>query len=181
MSSSLATNPHIYKKGKILMVRRLNEGLGKEPKNFTFSSLPGNARITTIIASTNNLNQITGRILLGVYKLLSYFGLSKDPSDKFSKGPSVFGKYCATYFYRSESNPTSSNRNKVEEMKNLLIEHNAKILNLLSKNNEEVKKLAEEVKRLCDNKHDIPISRKEVLDFTSKLGEIEEYLRKILG
>lgn len=169
--SSLAINPHIFKKGKVLNFKRLNEGLekDKEPKNFIFSSLPGSARITTIIASTNNLNQITGRVLLGVYKLLSYFGLSKDPSDKFSKGSSVFGKYCATYFYRGE-NSSSSSKNKLEELKDLLTQQNANI-----------KRLAEMVGRLCDNKHDIPISRQEVLDFTTKLVEIEEYLRKILG
>lgn len=65
-------------------------------------------------------------------------------------------------------------------MKNLLTEQNAKIMNLSVKNNEEIKRLAEEVERLCNNKHNIPISRKEVLDLTSKLGEIEEYLRMSL-
>lgn len=176
MSSFLAVNPHIYKKGKILNFKRLNEGVGKEPKNYIFSSLPGSARITTIIASTNNLNQMTGRILLGVYKLLSYFGLSKDPSEKFSKEPSIFGKYEASYFQRGGSGSSSSS-SRLEDIKNLLTEHK----NLLVTHNKEIKKLTEQVERLSDNKHDIPISRKEVVDFTSKLMEIEEYLRKILG
>lgn len=179
MTTSLPVHPHIYKKGKVLNLKRLSEVEGQELKNYTFSSHPGSARITTIIASTNNLNQITGRILLGVYKMLSYFGLSKDPSEKFSKASSLFGKYGTTYFQRGGSGSSSSSR--LEDIKNLVNEINNKAMNLLVKNNEEIKMLTEQVEKLSNNKHDIPISRKEVLDFTSKLIEIEEYLKKILG
>lgn len=180
MTTTLPVNPHIYKKGKILNLKRLSEEVEQDLKNYTFSSHPGSARITTIIASTNNLNQITGRILLGVYKMLSYFGLSKDPSEKFSKAPSYFGKYCTTYFQRGGSSGSSSS-NRLEEIKNLINEINNKAMNLLVKNNEEIKKLTEQIDKLSKNKHEIPISRKEVVDFTSKLIEIEDYLRKILG
>lgn len=78
----LTMHLHIYKKGNILNLMRLNEGVDRSKTNYIFSSKVGNNILNTIISVTNNVNQITGRILKSIYNLLSYFGLGKDPSEK---------------------------------------------------------------------------------------------------
>lgn len=99
--------------------------------------------------------------------MLSYFGLSNDPSEKLSKKPSIYGKFAATYLQRG------GGISRLEDMKSLLVEQDAKI-----------KKLAKQEDQLSKSKNDLPITREEVLEvlgFTSKLNEIKEYLNKILG
>lgn len=149
-------HPHIYKKGKILNFKRLNEGVDKTGRNYIFSGKVGINSINTIVSSTNNLNQITGRILLGIYNLLSYFGLCKDPSEKLSKTPRVFDKF-STFYKR---------QNEFEILKD--------IKNLLIKQNERIERLDDKINHLSSKKSESHI-------FTSKLNEIEEYLKKILG
>lgn len=95
---TLAMHPHIYNEGQILNFKQLNEGIDPNPTQFCFSGSIGNKSITTLISSTNNLNQITGRALLGIHKLLSYFGLVHDPSEIFFKIPSIFNNFQQTFF-----------------------------------------------------------------------------------
>lgn len=134
----------------------MNEGVDKTERNYIFSGKVGINSINTIVSSTNNLNQITGRILLGIYNLLSYFGLSKDPSEKLSMTPRVFDKF-STFYKR---------QNEFEILKD--------IKNLLIKQNERIERLDDKINHLSSKKSESHI-------FTSKLNEIEEYLKKILG
>lgn len=151
-------HPHIYKKGKILEFKKLNEGIDIEPRNYIFSGVLGSNSLNTIVSSTNNLNQITGRCLLGIHKLLSYFGLSKDPSEKISKSPTIFNRY-SNYVRKGSEIEIEI----LKDIKKLLVRQNAKIEGLEA-----------QISQLRNTKYD-----NEALD--KKLNEIEEYLKKILG
>lgn len=157
-------HPHIYKDGQIISFKQLDEGTDTNPTQFCFSGSTGNKSITTLISSTNNLNQITGRILLGVFNLLSYFGISKDPSEE-SKTSNVFRHFHKTFLREEEAK-----KNNFEEIKILL-----------KKQIEKSDLLEAQLNNMFAKRNDVPISRDEVLNFTSKLTEIEVYLKKILG
>lgn len=151
-------HPHIYKKGKILEFKKLNEGIDLEPRNYIFSGVLGSNSLNTIVSSTNNLNQITGRCLLGIYNLLSYFGLSKDPSEKLSRTPPIFNRF----------------NNSVKKGSDIEIEILKDIRKLLVKQNAKIEGLEAQMSQLRNTKYD-----NEALDL--KLNGIEEYLQKILG
>lgn len=82
--------PHIYKKGQIFKLKRLTGSTTE--RRFLFGSLQGT--LPGVIRHCNNLNEITSRCLLGIWKLNSFFGISRDPTDKpnVSKGQSVYNK-----------------------------------------------------------------------------------------
>lgn len=88
--NSMAHNPipltvhlHIYKKGKILNFKHLNEGVNRGRRNYIFSGKVENSSINTIVSATNYMN-------LDYKKMFTrYFELSKDPSENLSKAPSV--------------------------------------------------------------------------------------------
>ena len=86
---------------------------------------------------------------------MSYFGLSKDPNENLSKTKSVYDKFSTLLGGRDNQ--------KLEDLKTLLIE--------------KIDRIEEKINHL----EKIPIDRNEVLDFTNKLIEIEDYLKKILG
>lgn len=151
-------HPHIYKKGKILEFKKLNEGIDLEPRKYVFSGVVGSNSLNTIVSSTNNLNQITGRCLLGIYNLLSYFGLSKDPSEKHSKSPSIFNRYNTSFRRGSDV--------EIEILRD--------IKELLKQQNANIKKLEVQLSQLRNAKYD-----NEAIDL--KFKEIIEYLKKILG
>ena len=151
-------HPHIYKKGKILEFKKLNEGVDLEPRNYIFSGVLGSNSLNTIVSSTNNLNRISRRCLLGIHNLLSFFGLSKDPSEKLSKSPSIYNRY---YTFVKKGNDIEIEI--LRDIKKLLVKQNAKIEGLEA-----------QISQLRNTKFD-----NEALDL--KLKEIEEYLKKILG
>ena len=151
-------HPHIYKKGRILEFKKLNEGIDLEPRNYIFSGVLGSNSLNTIVSSTNNLNQITGRCLLGIYNLLSYFGLSKDPSEKLSKSPTIYNRY-STHVKKGSDTEIEI----LKDIKKLLVRQNAKIEGFEA-----------QIAQLRNSKYD-----NEALDL--KLNGIEDYLKKILG
>ena len=151
-------HPHIYKKRKILEFKKLNEGVDLEPRNYIFSGVLGSNSLNTIVSSTNNLNQISRRCLLGIHNLLSFFGLSKDPSEKLSKSPSIYNRY-----YTFVKKGSDIEIEILRDIKKLLVKQNAKIEGLEA-----------QISQLRNTKFD-----NEALDL--KLKEIEEYLKKILG
>ena len=157
-------NPYIYKKGKVIHFKKLDNEDCSNTRYLFRSATP--ASLTSISHLGNNLNQVTGRCLLGIQKLLSYFGLSKDPSEQFSKNNSVFKNFNSN-FERGENRAYEN----LEELKR----------ELLWTQNEKLDFLEEKINFLSQKRDLIPITRDEVLDFTSKLNNIEEHLRKILG
>lgn len=161
MTSSM--HPHIYKKGKVLNFKRLSEGTEPTSRRYTFSGTTGS--LTSVMNSCNNLNQITGRCLLGIYKLLSYFGLSKDPSIQLSKDHSIYGQF-SNFFEGGDKRAATT----LGEIQKLLVSQSAKL-----------ERLEARINHLDQDRNETPITRIEVLNFTSKLNEIQEYLRKILG
>lgn len=101
---------------------------------------------------------------LGIHKLLSYFGIGKDPSEKLSKGPTTFNKF---HNYLREGK-----KGKNKKLKDLET--------LLKENSKKLKDLKEEIGKLKPGE-ELPINRSEVLDFTEKLKEIDNFLKQILG
>lgn len=103
--------------------------------------------------------------MLLVHKLLSYFGIGKDPSEKLSKGPTTFNKF---------HNDLREGREKEKNKKLKDLE------TLLKENSNKLKDLKEEIGKLKP-REELPINRSEVLDFTEKLKEIDNFLKQILG
>ncbi|AMN10077.1 aphid transmission factor [Angelica bushy stunt virus] len=161
-SNPLLQHPHVYKKGKILNLKKLDEGTNKPKRVYNFASSSGN--ITTIQNHCNNLNQIVGRNFLGIAKLLSYFGLSKDPSEKFSKEPTVYNKFRNLF----------SDRGRDKDLQPLLEKTYDKLSNLDNK----IEKQDIDLKKLINRE---PVSRKEIEDFSREIKEIKEKLVAILG
>lgn len=168
-SNPLLQYPHIYKKGKILNLKRLEEGSNKPKRVYTFvSSTP---TVITIMQHCNNLNQIVGRNFLGISKLLSYFGLSRDPSEKFSKEPSVFNNHKKLFL----------DRGKDKDLQPLL----EKIYDNLSNLSAKTEKLDNKIENLEINLQKLinrePVFSKEIEDFSKDIKEIKEKLVAILG
>lgn len=88
-SSSYLDYPHIYKKGKILKFKNLDNP--KTVRNYLFSS--GNTSLQKLANHANNINQIIARCWLKLAKINSYFGLEKDESNKLSKKQSPWNKF----------------------------------------------------------------------------------------
>lgn len=150
--------PHIYKKGQILKLKKLNEGLDRTNRKYLFSS--SGSGITSVINHCNNLNQIVGRNFLGISKLLHYFGISKDPSEKLSKGPTAFNQFSKDY--PSLKQGGEDNTKVLKELKTLFENLNSKIKNLEEK--------IDSLKKTDGNN-----------DLSKQLKNIEESLKKILG
>lgn len=155
----LIEHPHIYKKGKILNFKKLNEGLEKKDRRYVFSSI-GNS-IPDIRNHCNNINQIVGRNWLGIHKLISYFGIAKDPSEKLSKNPSNFNHFW-------DKLREGEGRNDLKEI----------LRNLKDQKN----RLNDLEKKIDGIKPTEPIlSKQEVVDLREQLKEIRGYLRDLLG
>lgn len=127
MSNSLVIHPHVYKKGEILNLKKLDEGTQKKERKYFFSSNTGS--ITAVINSCNNINQIVGRNWLHLSKLLSYFGLSKDISEKLSKKgtPTNFKKFFSDFKRGGDTDKD------LAEIKKILQEHSKKLLEIEEK------------------------------------------------
>ncbi|ALD49087.1 ORF2 [Atractylodes mild mottle virus] len=157
--------PHIYKKGKILTFKKLNEGIDRTDRTYLFSSK--SSGIAAVNNHCNNINQILGRTYLGTAKLLSYFGLSKDPSEDFSKEPSVFKKFFKDI--PSSSNEGENVEKTLDNLKDLIEKQNSKLKNLEEKIDQLAKQTPEKaVNDLRDN-------------LKKNLEEINDNLKKILG
>nr|QVW10193.1 putative aphid transmission factor [Atractylodes mild mottle virus] len=157
--------PQFFKKGKILTFKKLNEGIGRTERTYFFSpKIPG---IAAGKKPGNNINQILGRTYLGTAKLLSYFGLSKDPSEDFSKEPSVFKKFFKDI--PSSSNEGENIEKTLDNLKDLIEKQNSKIKTLEEKIDQLAKQTPEKVVNdLRDN-------------LKKNLEEINDNLKKILG
>lgn len=132
----------------------------KKEKRYTFSST--GTSIPDIRNQCNNINQIVARNWLGINKLISYFGLAKDPSEKLSKSPSTFNQFW----------------NKLREG-----EGSKKDLEKVLRNQEDQKNKLDSLERKIDGiKPTEPIlSKQEVIDLRVQLKEIRGYLRELLG
>lgn len=167
-TNEATTLPHIYKKGRILKFKKLNEGIDRSNRRYLFTS--NGSGIASVIHHCNNLNQIVGRNFLGIAKLLSYFGLSKDPSEEFSKNSSIFNKFSKDHPSSSRGDSQSSD---LKDLKNLLERQNSRILDLEKKIDSLAKDLDKNVA-----KSDIENLNS---DLRKQLKEIDESLKKILG
>lgn len=154
--------PHLYKKDQILKIKPLQK-LNNERK-FFFSSLKGG--ISTVICHCNNLNELTGRALLGIWKLCSFFGISKDPSDKLSvsKSQSVFDN-AKTIFQGG------GNTDKIQKELTVLLE------NILQ--NQKI--LEKKVDELSSKIEPEPLTKADIEKTAKSLEIIETKLTQILG
>nr|BAO53362.1 aphid transmission protein [Cauliflower mosaic virus] len=158
---SITGQPHVYKKDTIIRLKPLS--LNSNNRTYVFSSSKGN--IQNIINHLNNLNEIVGRSLLGIWKINSYFGLSKDPSESKSKNPSVFNT--AKTIFKSGGVDYSS---QLKEIKSLLEAQNTRIKNL------------ENAIQSLDNKiKPEPLTKEEVKELKESINSIKEGLKNIIG
>nr|AGT42074.1 aphid transmission protein [Cauliflower mosaic virus]BAO53257.1 aphid transmission protein [Cauliflower mosaic virus] len=155
---SITGQPHVYKKDTIIRLKPLS--LNSNNRSYVFSSSKGN--IQNIINHLNNLNEIVGRSLLGIWKINSYFGLSKDPSESKSKNPSVFNT--AKTIFKNGGVDYSS---QLKEIKSLLEAQNTRIKNL------------EKAIQSLENKIEPePLTKEEVKELKES---IKEGLKNIIG
>lgn len=145
-------HPHIYKKGKLLNFKKLDEGINPTDRKYVFST--ASPSIPNIINSLNNVNQIVGRNWLGISKLLSYFGLSKDQSEKISKSK-VFNNFW---------------KNDLSRCFSLLKDINAK-----------VERLEASIKNLESLSNELQVTKSEIHNFTTAVGKIHEQLNRVIG
>nr|AGT42102.1 aphid transmission protein [Cauliflower mosaic virus]BAO53250.1 aphid transmission protein [Cauliflower mosaic virus] len=151
---SITGQPHVCKKDTIIRLKPLS--LNSNNRSYVFSSSKGN--IQNIINHLNNLNEIVGRSLLGIWKINSYFGLSKDPSESKSKNPSVFNT--AKTIFKSGGVDYSS---QLKEIKSLLEAQNTRIQSLENKIEPE------------------PLTKEEVKELKESINSIKEGLKNIIG
>lgn len=160
--SDLTKLPHIYKKGETI-VRLKPLAINKNNRVYVFSSAKSN--IQSITNSLNNLNEIVGRILLGTWKINSFFGLSKDPSESTSKNPSVFDN--AKTIFKSGG---VDNTALLKEIKTLLESQNTRIKNLEN-----------QIESLADKIEPEPLTKDEVKDLKESIKYIRDKLKDIIG
>nr|BCW03858.1 aphid transmission protein [Cauliflower mosaic virus] len=158
---SVTSQPHVYKKDTIIRLKPLS--INSTNKTYVFSSSKGN--IQNIINHLNNLNEVVGRCLIGIWKFNSYFGLSKDPSESKSKNPSVFNT-AKTIFKSGGVDYTS----QLKEIKSLLETQNNKIKNLEMAIQSIDKKIEPE-----------PLTKEEVKELKESIHSIKEGLKNIIG
>nr|BAO53453.1 aphid transmission protein [Cauliflower mosaic virus] len=158
---SITGQPHVYKKDTIIRLKPLS--LNSNNRSYVFSSSKGN--IQNIINHLNNLNEIVGRSLLGIWKINSYFGLSKDPSESKSKNPSVFNT--AKTIFKSGGVDYSS---QLKEIKSLLEAQNTRIKNL-----------EKAIQSLDDKIEPEPLTKEEVKELKESINSIKEGLKNIIG
>ncbi|AFP95347.1 aphid transmission factor [Soybean Putnam virus] len=162
--------PHIYKKGRILKFKKLNEGIDRTNRKYLFSS--HGSGIQTVVNHCNNLNQVVARNFLQLAKLLSYFGLSKDPSEDYSKDPSVFKRFF------KDLPSTSFKKGGDKKDKNEILE---KLTSLIEKQGTKLRDLESKIDNFVKNdasKDDIKDLR---IDVRRRLDSIDESLKKIIG
>lgn len=166
---SLTTYPHIYKKEQILKLKPLNK-LSNDRK-FFFSSVKGT--LPGIISHCNNINEILGRCYLGICKLNSFFGLSKDPSDKLSvsKSPSVYN--LASKIFKEGGGNDDKHKEQVK-----LLEKIAQDQVILSK---KIDELQTQVKELSSKIEPEPLTKEDIKKTYETLSRIESGLKGIIG
>ncbi|CAA28357.1 unnamed protein product [Carnation etched ring virus] len=165
---SLTTYPHIYKKEQILKLKRLNK-LSNDRK-FFFSSVKGT--LPGIISHCNNINEILGRCYLGICKLNSFFGLSKDPSDKLSvsKSPSVYT--LPSKIFKEGGGNGDNTTTQTDILKN------AQDQVILSK---KIDELQTQVKELSSKIEPEPLTKEDIKKTYETLSRIESGLKGIIG
>lgn len=160
MTNRLIQDPHIYKKGKWIKLPKLNEGPDRFHREYLFSGTSTN--VATAVKACNNLNQIVARNYLILKKLLSYLGINRDNTEKFSKpNKSVFNHFWEKLSHTSRRGELINLGKKLDSI------------------NERLGKIEEKLERV--KPHEIPINRDEVLNFTNQLKAISEILKDIKG
>nr|BAO53418.1 aphid transmission protein [Cauliflower mosaic virus] len=157
---SITGQPHVYKKYTIIRLKPLS--LNSNNRTYVFSSSKGN--IQNIINHLNNLNEIVGRSLLGIWKINSYFGLSKDPSEFKSKNPSVFNT-AKTIFKSGGVDYSSQLKEKY----------------LLEAQNTRIKNLENAIQSLDNKIEPEPLTKEEVKELKESINSIKEGLKNIIG
>jgi hypothetical protein len=147
--------PHIVKKGRILQIKSLNKD---SVHTHWFST--NEVSIKAIQHLGNNLNAVSARTLLGLYKLLSFFGISKDPSHDLSKNPTNWNRFSNLL----ERGVYTENLAQSEQNQELVI--------LIEKNNSEIQNLSCKIEQLANQ---------EVQLLCHKVDKLEKYLKIILG
>ena len=87
---SMIDLPHIYKKGKALRLKNLDDPTQK--KEYAFSS-SGKVGVQTLANLCNNINQIVARCWLNTLKINHYFVIQKDISRDISKNNKPFNQF----------------------------------------------------------------------------------------
>ncbi|ACB69764.1 aphid transmission factor [Lamium leaf distortion virus] len=166
---SITSKSHIYKKGTTIIPLK-NLAINTDGKKYVFNSLKPN--IQSVVNHCNNLNEVCGRILLGIWKLCSYFGLSKDPSEPHSKNPSVYD-HAKTIFKSGGVDHSVILR----EIKSLIETQQTKNKNLENK----IDNLEKSIKDLSHKIEPEPLTHEKIKDFSNALKAIDDKLKNVIG
>ncbi|GKA20043.1 reverse transcriptase domain-containing protein [Tanacetum coccineum] len=130
-------------------------------RKYVFST--ANPSVANVINSTNNINQIVGRNWIGISKILSYFGLSKDQSEKSSKPKvSTFNKF----WYQLQ--------------KDIEIDL-SKYIKLLKDLNAKVDRLEASINNLENFNIEPQVTESEIHNLTTALNKIQDQLNRVIG
>lgn len=124
-----------YKKIKILVFK----SLVKLENGRKFFFLLKQGIFSVFIVYCNNLNEIVFRNFLGIFKLILFFGLQKDLSDKLFKNESVWDKVKTVFLDRG------SDRFLVKENIKFLEKISNDLINLKNKLDEDFKNFENKV------------------------------------
>lgn len=151
--------PHIYKKGKILRIKKL--GLNDEVSGPKYTFRSTRPTLQNIVNHCNNMNQILANYWFKLSKLLSYFGLQKDLSDELRKDKSRWNGF------KEEFSPLLKKGNSSQKVSNshdVILEYLNDIDNKLPSN-----LVIEKGLELI------------ITDFDGKLEEIRQSIKQVVG
>lgn len=160
--SELTEFPHIYKKNQIFKFKGLSKNTNG--RRFAFSSLKGT--IPSLVNQGNNLNEIVGRCLIGIWKLNSFFGISKDPTDKpnVSKGQSVYNN--ARLIFKQGGDMSKEFQTIKELLKNLL---------------QDQKILEKKIEELNSRIEPEPLTKEKLDNLEGILSRLDNNVKTVLG
>ena len=169
--------PHIYKKGKTIKLKNLDENT--EKKEYIFST-PPKTGVQAIANHCNNINQIVARCFLNTLKINHYFGISKDISENLSKNKLPFNQFKEDLNHTLKKGGNTdkfeklfeiiNNQNKLITKLNQSIDNHSNYLERITKNNQFVEEVAK--------KANIEGVLKE---HSLKLADIQNLLKQLIG
>nr|WNH14470.1 insect transmission protein factor [Physostegia virginiana caulimovirus 1] len=168
--------PHIYKKGTTI-VNLKPLAINTDDKKYVFNSKKPN--IQSVVNHANNLNEICGRILLGIWKLNSFFGLSKDPSESKSKNPSVFNT--AKPIFKSGGVDHSAMLKEIKTLCEAMQTRNKNLDNKVDNLEKKINQLQKDIKDLNSKIQPEPLTDKKIKDFEDALKRIDDKLKTVIG
>ena len=166
--------PHIFKKGKPLKLKNLDDPTQK--KEYLFST--EKVGVHSIGSLCNNMNQILARCWLNTIKINHYFGISKDVSKDISKNKTPFGQFKKDIILFKNDNDTIEKLTKqLEKLSSQLKDQNEiiqKIYNKTEHNRQTLDILLKDVAEKI-------VFQDLVNDFQRRIKDVQNQLKQLIG